>query len=112
MISMSALWLQVGKENGFADTCSREEHDESVDPEAESPHRRCAELQRPQEVLVQGHRLVISRGGATSLVLEDLPLDDRVDELGEGGPPLHSPMKRSHASMRPGFSRCGRASGW
>ncbi len=59
----------------------RQKHDEPVDADAHPAGRRHAVLERPQEILVDEHRLVIAARAELQLVLEPGALVVRVVQL-------------------------------
>ncbi len=58
-------------------------------PQPHPAHRGRAGLQRGEEVLIQLHRLRITRRGGQRLLGEHLALDHRIDQLGEAGSAFH-----------------------
>src|SRR5665647_2512018 len=81
----SAVWFEQREQDRLADARAGEEHEQAVDAEPHTAHRRCAEFERREEVLVELHRLEVARRGRPGLLREAFALDDRIDELGEAG---------------------------
>src|SRR5665647_1223089 len=81
----SAVRSEQREQDRFADARAGEQHEQAVDAEPHTAHRRCAEFEGREEVLVELHRLEVARRGRQGLLREAFALDDRIDELGEAG---------------------------
>jgi hypothetical protein len=70
------------EQDRLPDRLTGQQRQEPVDAHALAAHRRRAVLERPQEVLVELHRLGITARGAHALSRQPPTLLDRVDQLG------------------------------
>src|SRR3954471_18725707 len=93
-----------GKEDDFPDRLAPgEDHHEPVDPHSYPACGRHAVLQRADEVLVVGLRLLVALGRQLALRLEAGALLVRVVQLGEGIGELHAGGKALPALDQPGL---------
>src|SRR5690606_33113306 len=77
------------EQNGFANTSVAEKHNQTVDAQTDTTHWRGTVLQCTQEGFVKLHGFWVSAGSQQGLLGQALTLDDRVDQLGEGGTAFH-----------------------
>src|SRR5690606_23105002 len=83
-LTLGRLRAQSGEEDHVTDRRgARQQHDESVHPDAESDRRRQAVVEGPEVVGVDRHRLGVAGGLARGLVLEAGPLVVGVGQLRE-----------------------------
>src|SRR3954471_904451 len=87
--NLGGKWADQREQNRLPDTETGEGHHEAVHAHPHSTGRRHAVLEGLEEVLVEHHRLGVTRRGEQRLLGEPLPLDDRVDQLGGGGAPFY-----------------------
>ena len=88
-----------------------EQHDETVDPDAEPAGRRQAVLEGAEVVLVDGHGLVVAAGARRGLRLEAARWSSGSTSSEKALPSSRPATMGSNRSTRSGSARCRRASG-
>ncbi len=76
-----ARLLDEWEEDGFANSESRDGHEQSVDSHAHSAARWHSVFERTEEFFVEGHRFGVTASGQLGLFDKPFPLNDGVDQL-------------------------------